>query len=564
MRSLFYRIRRTGAHLARYRHIMSVLIKYGFEEAAGMVARRFRVGLGSRGLPSARRQELAQVTAARRIRLAMEELGPTFIKLGQLLSTRPDLIPTELVEELERLQDQVAPEQPSKIREAIREQLGAYPEALFEEFEEETIAAASIAQVHRVRLKNGRLAAMKIRRPGIVGILRTELEILEDLAALLKGRLREGQTIDPQRMVREFTQAVLKEVDFHRERQNLQRFGRNFADDPTVHVPEVFEEYCSEGILTMEFIEGVKPSQIERLKSEGFDTKEIACRGADFVLKQVFDFGFFHTDPHPGNFLVRKGNVLAPLDFGQVGRLSRPDRQLMEAIVLSIVSGDVTGILQGLERSEMIDERTDLLDLRRDLEELLDTYSHLPLKEIPFREAIGRGFEMIRSHHIQPPRDFTLMLKCLMTIESFATSLDPDFQILDHLKPYAKQFMLESVKPSGLLRQLGRAAQGAGELAGRFPEDAAAILNKVRRGQFRIHIHHEHLEELERTVDNSSNRMSFAIIIAALLIGSSLLVAQEGTVLGLISLEALGIGGYLTAAGIGLWLLVSILRSRRF
>jgi len=564
LRGLFYRVKRTAAHLARYRHIMSVLIKYGFEEAAGIVARRFRVGLGSKGFPTARREELAQTSPARRIRLAMEELGPTFIKLGQLLSTRPDLIPTDLVDELERLQDQVTPERPETIRQEIRQQLGAYPEELFETFESEPIAAASIAQVHRVRLKDGRPAAMKIRRPGIVRVIRTELEILEDLAALLKGRLRNGQTVGPQRMVREFAQAVLKEVDLSRERKNLQRFRQNFADDPTVHVPEVFEEYCSEGILTMEFIEGIKPSQVERLQAEGYDTKEIARRGADFVLKQVFDFGFFHTDPHPGNFFVMKGNVLAPLDFGQVGRLSRPDRQLMQAIVLSIVSGDVTRVLQGLERSEMLDEQTDLLDLRRDLEELLDTYSHLPLKDIPFREAIGRGFEIIRSHHIQPPRDFTLMLKCLMTIESFATGLDPEFQIIEHLKPYAKRFMLESVKPSGILRQLGRAAQGAGELAGRFPEDAAAILSKIRRGQFRIHIHHEHLEQLERTLDNSSNRMSFAIIIAALLIGSSLLVAQEGTVLGLMSLEALGVIGYLTAAAIGIWLLISILRGRRF
>ncbi|HRU15201.1 MAG TPA: AarF/ABC1/UbiB kinase family protein [Anaerohalosphaeraceae bacterium] len=564
MQGLFYRVRRTAAHLARYRHIMSVLIKYGFEEVAGLVARRFRVGLGSKGIPTNRSEEMLQVSAARRLRMAMEELGPTFIKLGQLLSTRPDLIPAEFVEEFERLQDQVTPERPEIIREEIRRQLGAYPEELFAAFEVEPIAAASIAQVHRVRLKDGRIGAMKIRRPGIVKVIRTELEILEDFAALLKRRLRNGDVIDPQRMVREFAQAVLKEVDLSRERKNLQRFGRNFADDPTVHVPAVFEEYCTEAILMMEFIEGIKPSQIEQLRAEGYDTKEIARRGADFVLKQVFDFGFFHTDPHPGNFLIMKGNVLAPLDFGQVGRLSRPDRELMQAIVLSIVSGDVTRVLQALERAEMIEERTDILELRRDLEDLLDNYSNMPLKDIPFGEAIRRGFEIIRSHHIQPPRDFTLMLKCLMTIESFARGLDPDFQIINHLKPYARRFTMESYKPSGVLRQLGKAVQGAGELAGRFPEDAAAILSKVRRGQFHIHIHHEHLDELERTMDNSSNRLSFAIIIAALLIASSLLVAQEGTVLGLLSLEALGIAGYLTAAVVGVWLLVLILQGRRF
>jgi len=564
LQGLFYRVRRTAAHLARYRHIMSVLIKYGFEEVAGLVARRFRVGLGSKGIPTNRSEEMLQVSAARRLRMAMEELGPTFIKLGQLLSTRPDLIPAEFVEEFERLQDQVTPERPEIIREEIRRQLGAYPEELFAAFEVEPIAAASIAQVHRVRLKDGRIGAMKIRRPGIVKVIRTELEILEDFAALLKRRLRNGDVIDPQRMVREFAQAVLKEVDLSRERKNLQRFGRNFADDPTVHVPAVFEEYCTEAILMMEFIEGIKPSQVEQLRAEGYDPKEIARRGADFVLKQVFDFGFFHTDPHPGNFLIMKGNVLAPLDFGQVGRLSRPDRELMQAIVLSIVSGDVTRVLQALERAEMIEERTDILELRRDLEDLLDNYSNMPLKDIPFGEAIRRGFEIIRSHHIQPPRDFTLMLKCLMTIESFARGLDPDFQIINHLKPYARRFTMESYKPSGVLRQLGKAVQGAGELAGRFPEDAAAILSKVRRGQFHIHIHHEHLDELERTMDNSSNRLSFAIIIAALLIASSLLVAQEGTVLGLLSLEALGIAGYLTAAVVGVWLLVLILQGRRF
>ncbi|MHC5086491.1 MAG: ABC1 kinase family protein, partial [Planctomycetota bacterium] len=405
---------------------------------------------------------------------------------------------------------------------------------------------------------------LKIRRPGIVKTIHTEMEMLQDLAALVKMRLGRDSTIDPVRMVNEFSQAVTKEVDFANERRNQQRFIRNFESDLTIHVPEVFEAYSSEGILTMEFIDGIKPSNIEQLENAGLAPKTVASRGADFVLKQVFDHGFFHTDPHPGNFLILPDNILSPLDFGQVGRLAVQDRMLLQYIVLSIVDGDATKIVHGLERAETLADATDLAELTRDIEEILSDYTGLPLKDIPFGEALSRTFDVIRGHHITPPRDFTLMLKSLMTIEAFATDLDTEFQIIDHLKPYARKFSFEQISPENLFRQMRKATRGAGELAARFPEDAAAIISKFRRGNFKIHVYHDHLEELEQTLDNSSNRISFAVIIAALLIASSLLVPQTGDVLGIVSLQTLGIIGYLTAAAMGAWLLASIIRHRRF
>jgi ubiquinone biosynthesis protein len=561
---LFGGIRRTFARLTRYRHIMGVLIKYGFEELAGLVGRHLKVGFGSKGVSLKTRQEIAQASLARRVRLAMEELGPTFIKLGQLLSTRPDLLPAEFIAELELLQDSVSPEKYPRIREEIKHQLGAYPETVFERFDTEPIAAASIAQVHRARTKEGHEVVVKVRRPDIVKTITTELEILRDLAKLVRGRIAPTEVFDPQRMVREFAHAVHKETDLANERRNQQRFARNFATDATVHIPKVLEQYCSEGILTMEYIDGIKPSQLDKLKSAGMDLKLIAQRGADFVLKQVFDYGFFHTDPHPGNFLVMPGNVLVQLDFGQVGQLTGEDRLLMQYIVLAVVDGDVWRIVHGLERAEMLGDQANPAELVRDIEAILNAYSGLPLKDIPFREALGKGFDVIRRYHLGAPRDFTLMLKSLMTIESFARSLDENFQIIECLKPYARKFAMEQLNPKTFFDQLKKAAMGAGELAGRFPEDAAAIISKFRRGQFKMHIHHEHLEELEQTVDNSSNRISFAVIIASLLIGSSMLISQKGTVLGLISLQALGILGYLVAMSMGFWLLVSILRSRRY
>jgi ubiquinone biosynthesis protein len=564
LRVLFGGIRRGVARLRRYRHIMAVLMKYGFEEMAGLVGRHLKIGFGSKRLSLSARREIAKASLARRARLAMEELGPTFIKLGQLLSTRPDLLPAEFIAELELLQDSVSPEKYPRIREEIKLQLGKYPEDIFERFDVEPIAAASIAQVHRARTQEGEEVVVKVRRPDIVKTIQTELEILHDMARLARGRFAPAESFDPNRVVGEFAHAVRKETDLANERRNQQRFIRNFARDATVHVPQVLERYCSEGILTMEYIDGIKPSQADKLTAAGMDARLIAQRGADFVLKQVFDYGFFHTDPHPGNFLVIADNVLAPLDFGQVGQLTGEDRIFLQDLVLAIVDGDAWRIVHGLERAEMLGEQANPAVLVRDIEEILNAYTGLPLKDIPFREALGRGFEVIRRHQLGAPRDFTLMLKCLMTIEAFARSLDADFQIIECLKPYARKFAFEQLNPKTVFDQLKKAAIGANELAGRLPEDASAILNKVRRGQFKVHVHHEHLEELEKTVDNSSNRISFALIIAGLLVGSSLLVPQEGNVLGLISLQALGILGYSTAMGMGLWLLVSILRSRRY
>ena len=560
----FFGVKRTYTHLVRYRHIMAVLIKYGFEEVAGIFARRLKIGLGSKGLPGAQKRTLATTTLAQRVRLAMEELGPTFIKLGQLLSTRPDLVSDEYVQEFEHLQDQVTPEKYEIIRRQVASQLGAFPEEIFENFDPVPIAAASIAQVHRARTKDGQEVVVKIRRPNIVKTLHTEMEILQDIAGLIKSRMHSPKAFDPIRMVREFSQAVTKEVDLANERRNQQRFIQNFDDDVTVHVPRVFEQYCSEGVLTMEYIDGIKPNQIQQLERAGLDPKVIARRGADFVLRQIFDHGFFHCDPHPGNFLAIKDNVLAPLDFGQVGRLTQQDRMLLQYFVLSIVDGDASKIVNGLERAQMLDDEADITEFSRDVEDILATYHNLPLKDIPFGQVIGRVFDIIRSHHVETPRDFTLMLKCLMTIESFATGLDKEFQIIESLKPYARKFSLEDIRPENLFRQVRKATRSAGELAARLPEDAGAIIQKFRRGKFKIHVQHEHLEELEQTLDNSSNRIAFAVIIAALLIGSSLLVSQAGNVLGIISLQTLGVLGYVTAMIMGLWLSISIIRSRRF
>jgi ubiquinone biosynthesis protein len=541
---------------------MAVLAKYGFGEVTGALRSRLSLRLGERAAPS--RVEPAVTTGSRpaRVRLALEELGPTFIKLGQLLSTRPDLISPEYIKELEHLQDQVAPEPLVKIMAQLRRELGGQIEDTFERFDEKPIAAGSIAQIHRAVTREGSPVAVKIRRPDIVETIRAECEILQDLAGVLKSALFGHETIDLEEMVAEFTEAVSKETDLANERRNQLRFSRQFADDPSVHIPEVYEDYCTAGVLTMEYIDGIKPTNKRAIAERGLDSRILARRLTQFVLKQMFEFGFFHTDPHPGNFFLLPENVLVPIDFGQVARLSLQDRRFFNEIVLSIAERDATNIVRALERDDMVDEQTDVHKLTADIEQLIDTYHDFRVKDIPFGTIGMQTFDLFRLNHVRPPTQFTLMIKSLMTIESVATSLDPEFILIEALKPYAQRSSLRDFEPKQVLRNVRRAMQGAGDLASRLPDDINAVLTKFRQGKFQVRVHHEHLENLTKTLDKSSNRVSFALIISALLVASSLLVAQQGMVLGLLSFQSMGVLGYIIAAIIGIWLVISIIRSR--
>lgn len=561
MGALKFHLRNTFDRLRCYRHIMAVLAKYGFGEVSGALRSRLFIRLGEKTGQTQVKSAITTGSRPERVRMALEELGPTFIKLGQLLSTRHDLVPPDYIKELEHLQDQVAPELTDKIMTQLQQELGGEVERIFTSFDEEPIAAGSIAQIHRAVTRDGLDVAVKIRRPGIVDTIRSECEILQDLASILKNTIFEPGTIDLEDMVAEFTEAVSRETDLANERRNLIRFFRLFEDDPTVHIPKVYEDYCTPGVLTMEYIDGIKPTNKQSLTEDGLDCRLLAHRVAQFVLKQMFDYGFFHTDPHPGNFFFLPENILAPIDFGQVARLSIHDRRFFNEILLSIVDRDASHIVRSLERDDMLADKTDVNKLTADIEQLIDTYHEFRLKDIPFGMIVTQTFDLFRNNHVHPPTHFTLMLKSMMTIESLATSLDPEFILIEALKPYAQKFGLRDFEPKQMLRNFRKAMQGAGDLVSRLPEDINAVLTKFRQGKLQMRIHHEHLENLTKTLDKSSNRISFALIISALLVASSLLVAQEGMVLGLLSFQTMGFLGYLIATVIGIWLIISIIRS---
>ncbi len=557
------RFGRTFHHLRRYRHILAVLMKYGFAEAAGRLARGVRKLMGRRAVPRDVKPSERPLTRPQRVRLALEELGPTFIKLGQLLSTRPDLIPPEYAAELEKLQDQVGQEKFENIRGELEKELGGPLEDFFAEFDEEPVAAGSIAQVHRAVTHGGRTVAVKVRRPEIVETIRTECEILQTLAGLYQSTQQPGETIDPVRIVREFTEAVERESDLSHERYNLRRFADSFQDDDTVHIPEVTDELCTRGVLTMEYIDGVKPTDADALSEAGLNSGEIAHRGADLVLRQVFEFGFFHTDPHPGNLFILPGNVIVPLDFGQVAYLGHQDRTLLGELVMAIVQVEPQVMTDAFERADMLSDETNIPRLERDVQQLLEVYHSRPVKDIPFGRVMAQTFDIIRRHHVRPPVEFTLMLKSMMTIERLSSSLDSDFILIDHLRPHARRLMMQQFDPRRIAQQARRTMRDARDLAVGLPGDLSAIIRKVKRGQVQVHVEHEHLFDLVGTMDKSSNRVSFALIIAGLLVASSFLIAQEeGTVLGVVDFQMLGVLGYVVATVLGLWLVIGIIRSR--
>jgi ubiquinone biosynthesis protein len=538
-------------------------MKYGFEEVVdrlrhiSVFARMARRGDGEG-------EALREKSRPQRVRLALQELGPTFIKLGQLLSTRPDLLPPEYIEELSLLQDRVPPENFSDVRKVIEDELGAPIATHFQHLDPTPLAAGSIAQVHRAVTKDGREVVVKVCRPGVDETLETECEMILHIADWLGKTQSPAGKLDLPRMAREFTQAVSHEVDMTVERNNLRRFAGNFEEDSTVHVPDDVEELCTKRVLTMEFIDGLKPRSAEVLREAGLDPEVLARRGADFVLRQIFEFGLFHSDPHPGNMFMLPENIVVPIDFGQVARLRDGDQELLSELVLAIVDRDAQQIVRAINSAELASDETDTDQLSADAEDLIDRYYHMPLKDIPLREVIAEIFRLIRAHELQPPAQFTLMLKSLMTIESLAMELDPDFDIINALKPHARRFQLQRLDPRRLFHRIRDAARDTADLVGRLPEDARAIIKKARRGDFQVRVHHEHLEELSSTLDKSSNRISLALIIAALLIASSMLTPQEGKVFGLVRLETLGVIGYVAAAVGGIWLGVSILRGRHF
>lgn len=555
-------IGRTYRHLNRYHRILRVLFKYGFDDLVDRLHIDQYLESGLQMINRKPREQVQRLSRPERLRMVMEELGPTFVKLGQLLSTRPDFIPSEYLTELAKLQDEVPPFSYQYVIEIFKEEMGKKPEDLFSYFDRTPLAAASIGQVHRARLTDNSEVVVKVQRPDIENIIAVDLEILAHIAGLMEEHLEEVQGHRPTAIVHEFARSLSREIDFSIELTNIQRFDRQFTGNPDIHVPGVYPRLSSERILVLEYIDGIKSNDFKLLREKGCDLKIIAERGANLVMEQIFVHGFFHSDPHPGNILVMKDNVICFIDFGQMGRLSIKDREEFTDFVLNLVAGNERKITKGVLNLTLQHGEVNQDDLSRDLGELMDQYLYKPLGELAAGKILQDLLDLVTRHKLSLRPNLYLMLKALSTVEGVGLQLDPELELITLAGPFMQKIKTGRIKPRRLAEEIGETGSEYLSLVRELPGELRTILKQVRAGRLKLEFEHRGLHSLGMALDRVSNRVAFAIVLAAQIIGSSLIVLS-GIPPKWHDIPIIGLAGFLIAGIMGFWLLLSIIRHGR-
>lgn len=552
-------IRRGYRHLNRYRQILAVLIKYGFGELVDTlkIDQYFEIGLQI--LSRKPRDRVEQFSRAERVRMALEELGPAFVKLGQILSTRPDLIPRDFIQEFSKLQDQVPQFAFDDVRQIVEKELKNNIEELFQQFEETPLAAASIGQVHKARLKDGEEVVVKVQRPDIRRTIEVDLEIMLHLAFLMERHVEELKFHRPTKIVNEFALLIDKEIDYTIEASHMERFARQFQGDMGIYVPKVFRETSSERVITMEYVEGVKASEIDRIDNEGLDRKIITQRGADLVLKQIFEHGFFHADPHPGNLYILPENVICFLDYGMMGRIDRKTQEDFSELLYSLAHRDECGIVQMIMRITEFEDEPNLRILEREVSDLIGEHLYKPLKDLRIGKFIQQLMELLFRNRLQLPPDLFLMMKTLTTLEGVTLSINPDFDLMERIEPFIKRIKRARMHPGRIAEELFQSGIELARLLREIPKETHDILKQLKRGRFKGEIKHQGLAPLQTTLDQLSNRIAVSIVIASLIVGSSLIILSKIPPL-MSGIPIIGIIGFGAATIMGFWLAIAILR----
>ncbi len=511
----------------RYEQILQVLFKFGF----GDMIRTLRLeNCFEFGMNLFTRKDSKFETRSRpeRVRMILEELGPAFIKLGQILSTRPDLIPLEYIQELNKLQDNVPSFPYEDVEKVIVSELGKTPDKLFMSFEREPTAAASIGQVHRAVTLDGEEVVVKVQRPGIREIIETDLEIMNHLAVLMENNLEEMALQRPTAIVEEFARSIEKEIDYTIEASSARRFAMNFESNPNICVPRIFPELSSEKVLTLEFANGVKISELSSSPCpEQYDLKLIAARGTDAVMEQIFIHGFFHADPHPGNIFIMPDNRICFLDFGMMGSVSSQERHDFARLLNNILKAEEDRIIQGVLKFVYYENEPDHDSLQRDICDIIDQNIYRPMREIQLARILEQLMKTLTVNGLRLKPNLYIMLKALITIETIARDLDPDLEIIAHLKPFVRKIRMRHLNPMRLMAKMIDPIEDMFRALGDIPLSIENILEKTRKGNLKIEFEHMGLEPLLRTLERISDHIAYSIVLASLIIGSSLIVLSK-------------------------------------
>ncbi len=556
---------------ARSWKIFRVLVKYGL---ADIGERMFRFARKRRrtidGVPVR-----APFPSPRRIRIALEELGPSFIKLGQLLSTRADIFPPEYVEEFRKLQDQVPPESFRAVRKIIEKSLKKKLKEVFEEFDTECIAAASVAQVHAARLRSGEKVAVKVVRPGIDKLIQEDIRLMYVLAAKIEKHFELGEILGAVNLVKEFERTIFKELDMTVEAGNIQKFSLNFEKIDEIHIARVFWEHTSKSVLTMEYIPGIKVDRVASLVEHGIDPKEIAMIGLRSLSRQLMEFGYFHADPHPGNTLVMYDGRVALVDFGIMGYLDEEMMLQIANVFLGYAEHDYGLIMEALLDAGLVNEDTmDLKSFKRDLRQMSEPFYGRSLQTISVRDVYDETMELVLRYQMRLPRDLLLLFKTFVQTESLGKILGSDASILEVMRPYAKKLVQRGYDARKLFQAMGRDARSTGGYVRNAPKFLYDILKQTADGKQRIELNHTGFHGLNEHIEKGVNRITVGLIISASIVAGSLVLNSTKEFwhvpVGLFGIETLkitellGLSGYVIATILGVWLVLNIFRSGKF
>lgn len=545
------RITALPRNMNRAREIIAVLIKYGL--AAGIS--RLDLEWAKDLLKDRMGEGLARHSPEARIRMALTELGPTFIKLGQVLSTRPDLVGVALAEELSRLQADVPADPPATVKATIESELRLPLAEIFAEFEEQPIASASIGQVHRARLLSGQSVAVKVQHRAIEDKMRVDLDILlaaADLVEQFPEQFPGLKNYRPRATVAEFQRTLKRELDFRRELRNMQQFAVDFAGDPRIHIPRVYPEHTTGRVLVMEFLEGVKLNEGCRLGNGHFDREALARRGADLYMEMIFTHGFYHADPHPGNLVVIGRDEIGLLDFGMVGRIDESLLEDIEEGLLAVVGRDAVRLTNVITRVGAVPANLDQSALSLDMADFVNHYTTLPLEEINIGEALNELTELVRRYQVMLPARLAMLIKVLVMLDGTSRLLNPQFRLIEVFAPYQRRLAWRRMSPARRLRKLRRISTDFEHLIRVLPRGLTEIFEQVQTGKFDVHLDHRGLEP-------SVNRLALGMLASALFVGSAWMLA--GKVLTAFGVSVPGAVGMLLSLFLGWRLLRAINKS---
>ena len=548
--------------LQRLRQIAGVLIRHGLGDTVRRLGLADALARAGHALHIDHAGELARLPPPVQLRQALEELGPAFVKLGQILAGRADLLGPEWIGELGRLHASVPAVPLEMLLPELREDLGGDPEVVFARFDPRPLAAASIAQVHRATLHDGSEVVVKIRRPGIVEVIEADLRLLDRAAQAAEREWPALRPYRPRLLLRQFAQSLRRELDLASECRHAERVARNLAALPEVLIPRVHWAYTRERVNVQDYVDGIPGGDLERLAREGLDPRLLARRGAHAVLKMIVEDGFFHADPHPGNVFYLPGNRLAFIDFGMVGRLSQGRRDELLRLLLGLVERQpqaVAGVLLDWTDSR---RQADIAQLEEDIEAFVDQYHGTPLAQLRLGEMLLEVTAILRQHRLLLPADLALLIKAFVSLEGMGRGLDPGFHMAAEAQPLLRQLVRARYQPQALTQRGWQQLRGLGVQLGRLPLDLSRALRNLGRGHVQVGIEIAHLRRAADQIDRAANRLSIALVIAALIIGSSIVMTVSGGPK-LLGLPAFGLLGFLGAVGGAVWLLRAIRRAER-